>query len=41
MDGIRSASGWGVRGQNALFKIAMKQYLGCLMILEGGGFRTL
>ena len=26
-----------VRGQNALFKIAMKQYLGCLMILEGLG----
>ena len=25
-----------VRPQNALFKIAMKQYLGCLMILEGG-----
>ena len=25
-----------VRGQNALFKIATKQYLGHLMILEGG-----
>ena len=25
----------GIRGQNALFKIVMKQYLGCLMILEG------
>ena len=24
-----------VRGQNALFKIAMKQYLGCLMVLRG------
>ena len=33
MDGIRN--GGGV--QNALFKIAMKQYLGHLMILEGGG----
>ena len=29
-----------VRGQNALFKIAMKQYLGCLMILEGGGVQN-
>ena len=26
-----------VRGQNASFKIAMKQYLGRLMILGGGG----
>ena len=26
-----------MRGQNALFKIAMKQYLGHLMLLEGGG----
>ena len=26
-----------VRGQNALFKIAMKQYLGLLNIIEGGG----
>ena len=28
--------GGGVRGQNALIKIAMKQYLGRLMILDGG-----
>ena len=28
-----------VRGQNALFKIATKQYLGHLMILEGGSER--
>ena len=28
--------GGGVRGQNALIKIAMKQYLGRLIILEGG-----
>ena len=38
--------GGGVRGQNALIKIAMKQYLGRFMILEdgrgeGGGCRTL
>ena len=26
-----------LRGQNVLFKIATKQYLGRLMILEGGG----
>ena len=26
----------GVRGQNALFKIAMKQYLGRLMLLREG-----
>ena len=26
-----------MRGQNALFKIAMKQYLGCLMVFEGWG----
>ena len=30
-----------VRGQNALFKIATKQYLGRLMILEGGGQNAL
>ena len=29
--------GWIVSGQNVLFKIAKKQYLGCLMILEGDG----
>ena len=29
--------GGGLRGQNALFKIATKQYLGQLIILEGGG----
>ena len=29
--------GGGIRGQNALIKVAMKQYLGCLMIFEGGG----
>ena len=29
--------GGRVRGQNALFKIAMKQYLGSLMIFGGGG----
>ena len=36
MDGIRSRGGM----QNALLKIATKQYLGHLMILEvgGGGF---
>ena len=33
MDGIRSRGGM----QNALLKIATKQYLGHLMILEGGG----
>ena len=32
MDGISSAKG----GQNSLFKIATKQYLGFLMILKGG-----
>ena len=26
----------GIRGQNALFKIVMKQYLGHLMILDEG-----
>ena len=30
--------GGGGRGQNALFKIAMKQYLGCLMILQAEHF---
>ena len=36
MDEIRSArGGGGVRGQNALFKIAMKQYLGRLLLLRG------
>ena len=30
-----------VRGQNALFKIAMKQYLGLLIIIEGGGQNAL
>ena len=29
-----------VRGQNALFKIAMKQYLGRLMVLSGGGVQN-
>ena len=33
--------GGRVRGQNALFKIAMKQYLGSLMILEGRVQNTL
>ena len=39
LDGIRSAWwGGGVgEGQNAFFKIAMKQYLGRLMVLYGGG----
>ena len=39
MDGIRNwGGGWLV--QNALFKIAMKQYLGRLMILEGVGVQN-
>ena len=29
-----------MRGQNALFKIAIKQYLGCLMVFEGGGVQN-
>ena len=29
-----------MRGQNDLFKIAMKQYLGNLMILEGWGVQN-
>ena len=29
-----------MRGQNALFKIAMKRYLGNLMILEGWGVQN-
>ena len=28
---------WGGGGQNPLFKIAAKQYLGCLMMLWEGG----
>ena len=39
MVGIRRGGRVLVRGQNALFKIAMKLYLECLMILDvrGGG----
>ena len=41
MDGIRSAQGGGGEGiGDALFKIAIKQYLGRLMILNGGGQNT-
>ena len=35
--GVPEGGGVLVRGQNALFEIAMKQYSGRLMILEWGG----
>ena len=37
MVGGEGGGGLLVRGQNALFKIAMKQYLECLIILDVRG----